>query len=358
MRGKQEGMGGNKEGKRGNKGNKEGTAATEWVKEGTAAMQEIREGIAAMAKSLQCIGGRSRKLEERMESMERQLGRLVTMQGTMEKCLSMLCTLVETDTKMQGVYAWEREKASQRNRTSKCRGRKQDHIKEHRSITTKNQDMHAICQNYNSMRTCTKHTPGVCKSMMRMLRHQLRKASGSDMPMKPTEWFKMQVQLQPAERIISFLVCLWNRSFWVPWCTHSGSRVRLFTQWSHRVTSGKNEWRARTREVSEGEVLMKVDPPQVWTDAACTKFCEAWIWKIYGLCYKFVDDEMPSFDWDDPAYSEFTRLAKLWSATSCYIVHKDFEWNVHQLVHIDRSFALSVYRRIADRLKILRSAFL
>ena len=153
--------------------------------------------------------------------MERQLGRLVKMQGTMQKCLSMLCTLVETDTKMQGVYAWEREKASQRKRTSKCRGKKHDHITEHRRITTQNRGMHAICKDYNSMRTCTKHTPGVCKAMMKMLRHQLRKASGTGSaaaaaPMDPTEWFKMQVQLQPAERMVTFLVCLWNRSFWVP----------------------------------------------------------------------------------------------------------------------------------------------
>ena len=314
------------------------------------------KGNAGNVESAERVEGRARKIEETVERIETKFDRfekrLRDMETKIERCMSMMCTLLETDTKMQSVREWELQKENQRRRTQKCRSKKVDPAQSHRQITVKNEPMHSICKSFTSMRTSSKETPGLCKGMLKMLEYQLRR-TGSTKP-DPTAWFKMQVELQPAEHIVSFLVCLWNQSFWVPWCTHSSSRIRYFTGWK----TDKPDSKPKTMEVSEGEVLMKVDPPQVWTDNACNKFCEAWIWKIYNICYKFVDDELPAFDWDDKAFADFSRLAKLWSSTSCYCPHRDFEWNVEQLPLIDRGLALKVYRRVADRLKTLRSAFL
>ena len=44
-------------------------------------------------------------------------------------------------------------------------------------------------------------------------------------------------------------------------------------------------------------------------------------------------------------------------AFSCYVVHRELEWDPASLYNWDRKDALKAYRKVAPRLKTLREAF-
>ena len=248
---------------------------------------------------------------------------------------------------MRSVLKWQKEKESGRNRTAKCRQNAKQRQEEHREWTIKNDPKTALQHDYRQIRDI-KH--GMMDVMTRLLKEHAPHWDAVD-------WFVNQVDVHRAPRVIEFLVCLYNRSFWEPWIKpNADGKWIVFQEWNEKNGKACNQLKNKL------DVLYKTDPPvNKWETPAVEKFSNAWIWKVYETLFAFVDDMI--CDASKGAFQrnvgreKFWELALLLSACSEHTV-LDFEWNAPGLVnHPDRTKALRIYRKVSFNLKVLQDAF-
>ena len=274
----------------------------------------------------------SRSIEERLDRIE-QKQRVID--RNLNECLFILRS------KLIPVFESSSRRESQCKRTAKCRAKKRDKLRDRREFTTENNPLHSLTSDINVMMRCR---PSLHDSMMDRLKLLVGKCS------QPDNWFRMLAGEHP-RRAVVFLVSLYNHCSWVPWVMPSGNQFRIFVDW--RPESEPKI--ARYRLMKSGQVLMKASPPREWTDMACNGFCESWIWKVYTVIYKFVEELL---DFSDLV--EFKKLTDVMCDRSGYVVYKDYEWAPMHLADQDewnRMDALKAYGLVSPRLKILREAF-
>ena len=272
-----------------------------------------------------------------------------TMQKTLEEkvdaCMMLLRSVVAEQNRWKPVLEWQLKKASQRSRQEKCRGTKNNAAMVRREHTIQNNPRHAL---HWSLFEIGGTNPRVGEGMMTFLKNKL--GAGD-----PTSWFRMMAALD-AKRAVVFLVSLYNSSFWVPWVTPSSAcKMKMFLGW---VDKDEKQIARHTFPVI-GDIVMKDEPPVgQWTDKACNKFCGAAIWKVYGVIWAFLKQQMPKIDSDDPDLEQFHSLVHLMCSFSDYKPDGKVEWDPTMLNGLDRSDATRIYRLVAPRLKILKTAFL
>lgn len=268
------------------------------------------------------------------------------MEEKIDTCMLMLRSIIAEQNRMKSVHDWQLNKASQRSRQEKCRGTKTDATLVRRDYTNQNNPRHALHYRLADIGGCN---PRVGDGMMTFLRNKLE---GGD----PTSWFRMMAALD-AKKAIVFLVSLYNSSFWVPWVgPSSASKMKIFVGWVEK--DGKQI--ARHMFPVTGDIVMKDEPPLgQWSDTACNKFCGAAIWKVYGVIWAFLKQQMSKIDFEyDPDLERFNSLAQLMCCFSDYKPDGKVEWDPTMLNGLDRDDATRIYRLVAPRLKVLKVAFL
>ena len=268
-----------------------------------------------------------------------------TLEEKVDTCLMLLRSVVAEQNRWKPVLEWQLNKASQRSRQEKCRGKKNNADMVRRKHTIQNNPQHAL---HHGLFDIGGTNPRVGEGMLSFLKNKLGEGD-------PTSWFRMMAALDPKQAVV-FLVCLYNSSFWVPWVTPSSAcKMKMFTNWVDK----DDKQVARHAFPVIGDIVMKDEPPVgQWTDKACTKFCDAAIWKVYGVIFLFLRQQMPKIDPDDPDLEQFNSLVQLMSSFSDYAPDGKVEWDPTMLNQIDRSDATRLYRLVAPRLKILKNAFL
>ena len=269
-----------------------------------------------------------------------------TLEEKVDTCLMLLRSVVAEQNRWKPVLEWQLNKASQRSRQEKCRGKKHSADMVRREHTLQNDPRHAL---HRGLFEIGGSNPRVGEGMLTFLKNKL--GAGAS----PTSWFRMMAALDPKQAVV-FLVCLYNSSFWVPWVTPSSAcKMRMFLGWVDK--DGKQV--ARHAFPVIGDIVMKDEPPAgQWTDKACNKFCGAAIWKVYGVIWAFLRQQMPKLDPDDPDLEQFNSLVQLMCSFSDYKPDGKVEWDPTMLNGCLRSDATRIYRLVAPRLKILKHAFL
>ena len=268
-----------------------------------------------------------------------------TLEEKVDTCLMLLRSVVAEQNRWKPVLEWQLNKASQRSRQEKCRGKKNDADMVRREHTIQNNPQHAL---HHGLFDIGGTNPRVGEGMLTFLKNNL--GAGD-----PTSWFRMMAALDPKQAVV-FLVCLYNSSFWVPWVTPSSAcKMKMFLGWVDK----DDRQIARHAFPVIGDIVMKDEPPVgQWTDKACNKFCGAAIWKVYGVIWAFLRQQMPKIDPDDPDLEQFNSLMQLMCSFSDYKPDDKVEWDPTMLNGLDRSDATRIYRLVAPRLKILKNAFL
>ena len=288
-------------------------------------------------------------VEGRLDRIESKLKGL---RQAVDELMGMMETVVATQNEMRGVREWQKAKASQRKRTQKCRTKARDQTLDYRKFTVKNKDKHSLKNDIGKVRWNSVECPGVHKGMLNVMKGELGK---QDPNLDPHAWFVQQVDMHRPDYVIEFLVCLYNRSFWVPWVTPSGEKWSIFSEWKNAKDDAS---KAVTTTENKMFLTIKTDPPAKWEDSAFEKFQEAAIWKVFEVLYAFLSN-INGLDLEHPSRNEFWRLVALMSSSGCsqYTVYQDLEWSLQMLADQDRPKALKIYGRVCDRLKILQNAF-
>jgi hypothetical protein len=254
--------------------------------------------------------------------------------------VAMNCKLVATNRKLSKVHEWWLKQSSNRSRQQKCRVGKcvvlHEDERYRRSCTIKNNPLHGLM---NSEATMVTAKPKMENAMMNRLSQFV---NVDDIP----DWFRMQAVLSPRNTFV-LLFSLYNNCTWVPWVGVSGNNMRVFREW-------KEDGKPCFTYPAAGQVLPRINPPNRWTDSAVVAFCESWFWKVCTIVFRFVDGIV---DVNDPELGEFKNLMDVTCSFSSYKVIKDLEWDPCLLYNWDRCDALKAYRKVAPRLKVLRTAF-
>jgi hypothetical protein len=246
--------------------------------------------------------------------------------------------LLATNRKLSKVHDWWLDQYANRERQARHRTKKGDQqqgaVSRLRSCTVRNDSRHSLL---NSEATVMTANPKVEEAMLNRLSQFV-----DDAP----NWFRMHAVLNPRKSVV-LLFSLYNHSTWVPWISTSGNNMKVFRDW-------KEDGKPSFTFPAFGQVIPKISPPNRWTDSAVVAFCEAWFWKVCTIVFRFVDGLI---DLQDPELGEFKSLMDVTCAFSCYVVHRELEWDPASLYNWDRKDALKAYRKVAPRLKTLREAF-